>query len=904
VRALAIGGRARHPRGAPATLRRFRGRAPGILPLSCALLCALAPAAEGGATRIEASVTLGREVCTIEIQCGDLLVCAGQEVRLQAVLQCGDDYVPAREPQWFLGGEYLGEGEEILVTPPAGVHVLTANCGSCDDAIALTVLDDSECSLVPRLDALFSNDATEATTGVFLPFDPAPVSPADFAHRRYAMRPFVLTCETPVSAGAFTLAADGPGIEVRDQAGAVVALPASFEIASLPETLLVRGIAHGRTTLSAGYAGTAGRQELSDEVLVRVGAFPGLAGRALSGYPFFEFVAAVNGAGVLQGALDPGRHAERTGLPYRAYVVAHRSPEEWALDDGLIDVSGGYETSAVAAGSIAANVVTLWSTGLDAGSLFGRPYDVVYDFGLDGRLDPGDLIDGPGAGAAGISLVRDLTLAGPYPVTMIQYSGGTWLGQRTYYPTDVASLGALPLVVISHGNGHDYRWYDYLGYHLASYGYVVMAHENNTQPGIETASTTTLTNTDYLLANQATIGGGVLNGHIDGGRIVWIGHSRGGEGVVRAYDRVFDGTWVPTHYTLGDIACVSSIAPTVYLGTVDTYPHEVNYHMLFGAADGDVDGGCDDLDRQALRIAQAARGNVQVTYVQGAGHNDFNCCGWADAQGPNLIGRAEAQRVAKGYYLALIEHYTRGNVPARDYLTRMYGGFHPSGIAAHVVCADTYRDALATERLVIDDYQTNTALGTSSSGGAVAYDVSNAYEYRLDDGNLDFTWTASDPMNGMTRTDTGDIYQGGVVFDWTTGQQRYYELEIPAARRDFRDHAYLSFRACQGTRHPETVALNGPLTFTVSLRDGQGHTSTISLGVYGSISQPYQRSTHGTGTGWANEFNTVRIRLADFENDGSGIDLSDVVAVRFDFGSAHGSARGRIGLDDVELTRD
>ena len=35
----------------------------------------------------------------------------------------------------------------------------------------------------------------------------------------------------------------------------------------------------------------------------------------------------------------------------------------------------------------------------------------------------------------------------------------------------MSGLDPAPLIVISHGNGHDFRWYDYLGRHLASWGY-------------------------------------------------------------------------------------------------------------------------------------------------------------------------------------------------------------------------------------------------------------------------------------------------------------------------------------------------------------------------------------------------------------------------------------------------
>ncbi len=882
--------------------RQFRGV---VLALLVASFLAPGAWAQAEPTEIIETVPLTRETCTLTILSDDVLMCVGDEVAVEAELVCDPDHARVLDPQWYLGVEYLGSGDVIMISPDPGVYVLTATCASCEDQITVEVQDESECYRTPRLDAAFSNDATEATTGIFMQVNIAPVGQATFAYLKYLMRPFTLAAHESLGAGQFMLEAVGGNLDVYEIDGTLVSLPAFYDVSSLPVTVLVNATALGEGLVSATYLADRDRREVGrDEVAVRVGQFPGLAGGELSGFPFFEFVAAINDDEHVSGALSPTRHAERVGLSYRAYVVPHKTPGQWAADNTLMDASGGYETATVAPDAIADNTMELWSVGLAAGTGVGRPYDVVYDFGLDGQLDPGDLVDGLDHAEAGFYLVRDLNLAGSLETDMIQYTGGSWLGQRTYFPIDIGSMDPVPLIVISHGNGHQYTWYDYLGYHLASYGYIVMSHQNNTGPGIETASTTTLTNTDYILGHLDTIGGGILDGHLDSHRIVWIGHSRGGEGVVRAYDRVFDGTYVPAEYDLDDIILVSSIAPTVFLGTTSTNPHEVDYHLIQGAADGDVHGGASNPIAQALRIAEAARGRVQVTYVHGAGHNDFNCCGWNDATGPDLIGRAEAQRVAKSYYLALIEHYTRGNVPARDYLTRLYSDFHPSGIADHVICATTYRDALATDRFVIDDYQTNTELGVSSSGGLVTYDVANIHEDRLDDGNTSFTWTTTDPMNGMTRASGGDIYQGGVVFDWSPGGSLFYEFEVVPGSRDFRDHTYLAFRACQGTRHPETVALYAPLTFTVTLRDDQGSTSSVDFGVYGIITPPYQRTGQGVGAGWANEFNTVRIRLCDFENDGTGIDLADIVAVRLEVGAGFGSEQGRLGIDDVELTRD
>jgi predicted dienelactone hydrolase len=127
-------------------------------------------------------------------------------------------------------------------------------------------------------------------------------------------------------------------------------------------------------------------------------------------------------------------------------------------------------------------------------------------------------------------------------------------GQDLYFPTNIAAMGKLPIVVLGHGNGHNFQWYDHIGNHLASYGYVVVSHGNDTGPGSNSAASTTLGHTDAFInqAEAGAIAGGQLVGHIDARRIVWIGHSRGAEGVAIAYDRLFDATATPANYSRAD----------------------------------------------------------------------------------------------------------------------------------------------------------------------------------------------------------------------------------------------------------------------------------------------------------------------------------------------------------------
>ena len=639
-----------------------------------------------------------------------------------------------------------------------------------------------------------------------------------------------------------------------------------------------------------------------------------LAGRALGGYPHFEYLKALNEDEPVLVAIDPTRFPEIAGETCDVYVVAEKSFGEWALDTSLVDVrSFGPQTKSFVATSIEDNTFGIAPANTldsDAGTGLGVGYDVVFDCDQDGELSEADYSDGVGD-EAGFYVVHDTTTLGPLATTAIQYvvsdvSSG-FVNERTWYPTNIATLGQLPLIVISHGNGHQYTWYDYLQQHLASYGYIVMSHQNNTVPGIETSSTTTLEHTDAILGQQAAIGGGVLAGHIDSSRIVWIGHSRGGEGVVRAYDRISDGTWTPEYYDLDDIVLISSIAPTDFLGTSSSHPHDANYHLIYGSADGDVGGFPSSDIADSFNLYERAEGFRNSTYVHGADHNDFNCCGFEDFDGPpgTAIGRPEAQQVAKGIYLPLIQHYLEGNVAATDFFWRQYESFRPIGVAAGTTVVNDYRTATVSDKVVIENYQDRTGIvGTSSSGGTVTFDVQNVFEGLMNDADGSFSPLATDPMNGMTRARTTDDTWGG-IFDWPIGSDRYIQFATVATDRDLSAYEFLSFRGCQQTRHPYTVAELADLTFTVTLVDGGLNASSINIGIYGGgLEEPYQRTGSGTGAGWQNEFEVTRIRLSDFLTDGSGLDLTDVRAVRFSFGSSFGSAQGRIAIDDLEVTRD
>jgi hypothetical protein len=357
------------------------------------------------------------------------------------------------------------------------------------------------------------------------------------------------------------------------------------------------------------------------------------AGNALAEYPFFEYVAAFNEDTSVSAAIDPTRYPAIVGHTGDIYVVAAKTAAEWDADPALLDVTpDGALTVTFTGDTIQQNTFVLTQPfDLDAGAGYelGLGYDVVIDLNQNGVLDAGDYIDGR-SDEAGLYAVIDTPQPGPYAVTELpSYSVGPVFGipssmtfQNTFYPSNIAALGELPLIVISHGSGHQYTWYDHIGTHLASHGYVVMSHQNNNGPGIEYCSVTTLGHTEAFLNQLGTIGGGALQGHVDASRILWLGHQRGAEGVARAYDRLHDheythGAVPPTNYSIDDIRLLILMAPTDFMGPAKSNPHGAPAAVWVGSGDSDITGapGCDIC--QSLRFYDRATGFRHAFILQG-----------------------------------------------------------------------------------------------------------------------------------------------------------------------------------------------------------------------------------------------------------------------------------------------
>jgi hypothetical protein len=650
-----------------------------------------------------------------------------------------------------------------------------------------------------------------------------------------------------------------------------------------------------------------------------------LAGNSLTAYPYFEYVRAFHQNAAIKLALDPTLHPSIVGRTADVYIVEKKTPAEWAADPTLIDVTAGGSMAVTFTGStVQANTFQITGPGELSAAVFqdhtgantglGHGYDMIVDMNRNGDLDDGDYIDGL-SDEAGLYVCHDTTTAGPLAVTETLYTVGTIFGipatvngQNLYYPSDIASMGKLPLLVISHGNGHNYRWYDHIGYHMASYGFIVMSHGNNTGPSSGLyASLTTCGHTDAFFHLLASIDDGALVGHVDSNRIIWCGHSRGAEGVAFAYHRISVADsyhYTPTYYSADDIVLVDSMLPVDFFGPSRSNPGPANFHLWTAAGDSDVHGGATSDIAQTFHIHERATNFRSSTVVQGTGHGWFHDAGSAGAYftGPCPINESGTHLVQLGIMLPMYKHYAEGNIPGQDYLWRQYERFHPPAVPVGTdpcyVVSQEYRNGAADGIAFIDDYETQTAANTSSSGGAVTYTVTNLTEGRLDDATSSFSWSASDPFNGATQDGASDTGRG-VVFDWND-TDRYYEWAVVSGLRDFSAWKYVGVRGAQGTQHPYTLETDGLLTFTITQRDGAGNTSSINSGAYGGgFGMPYERSG-----GWHNEMRRIRIRITDFLANGSNIDLTNIVAVRLNVGPSWGTSQGRIVIDELMLDND
>jgi hypothetical protein len=394
---------------------------------------------------------------------------------------------------------------------------------------------------------------------------------------------------------------------------------------------------------------------------------------------------------------------------------------------------------------------------------------------------------------------------------------------------DALPAGQSPLVTFSHGNTgviNSYLGYLYLQEHLAGYGYATVSIDMfpaHVSVGIRRRAVLTNYVTDRMIRQQPTypiMGGGILNGRIDGSRVITVGHSRGGESAQVQLNQIRDPsipdilppnitepsiTWSGFNYD--SFHGVSPISQVTFLMGAETETlagsnaRLPGYLQIYGAADADV-CGC-FAEAQPFRHFDRARTEKASVYLYGAGHGYFNDFWLCFCSGPDLLTLPQVQAATLGYLVPWIQMVDHQATAERGLFQRSPEEYRPESADIVPSVSRIVTQFLPTQEgdyaaqyvRVIDDFEMEPDEAISSSCGIVDFNVTGLIETELTDA-------------------------------------------------------------------------------------------------------PYLRSG-----GWATAFRTMRVGLSNFPKRNIDLDLSNIVALRFLFGTAGAlsSDTGRIGIDDIQL---
>jgi hypothetical protein len=519
-----------------------------------------------------------------------------------------------------------------------------------------------------------------------------------------------------------------------------------------------------------------------------------------------------------------------------------------------------------------------------------------YNFG-DTAFQPSNF-PGPVELTASIHYPTNLS-GGPFPVVVLLhgrhatcFTGGTAFLQ---WPCSIANSQPIP----------SYKGYDYFSGVLASHGYVVVSVSANGVNAVDNsvfdlgalARAELMQKHLDILNTFNTTGGAPFGtkfvGKFDLTRVGTMGHSRGGEGVVRHY---------VLNNSLGAPYGIKAVFP---LAPVDFNRFVVNnaaLDVLLPYCDGDVS------DLQGVHFYDDARYSVpgdpapkHYVLVMGANHNFYNTVwtpssgipgaandwlafvpgGHSDSQCGSVPGNqrlTEAQQ--RGTGLAYMSAFFRSYVGGESQFIPILTGDAPPPPSAktNALFVSYHAPDLPNLRLDVNRFLDNTSLSLNFLGGAVIPTALTPYDLCGGDappankclpGALNAqqphtTPSARSSARGMTQLRTG--------WNDLTGN---YRNNIPAALGNVSGFQAVQFRVSVNFADARNLA-GLAQDFRVVLTDASGASSSVRVSdVSGALYFP----PGNTGPVPKVVLNTVRVPLSAF----GGVNLNAVRSVQFAF---------------------
>ncbi len=659
-----------------------------------------------------------------------------------------------------------------------------------------------------------------------------------------------------------------------------------------------------------------------------------LSGRSIAGPPYFQYADTFQvgedvWAAMDPGIVDPGNISKMCAL----YVIPSKTETQWNADNSLnhLPVLGGnaaVHKTLLQPGCINHNKVLVWPTAALPGE-----YDIVADFGnnvpdaasfvQDNQFNtPLDIIDGyfitgfrvvedpgtftefanagnwnydetvvAGMGLPGTVTVEDENNSYHTPGGFSVLDRDVLMKANVFFPadapgvTDPAQISAAkpdyPLVVVVHGNGHNYTSYDFLLQHLARNGFIaasinarIGAAMANGMHGLGRANVFF----EHMAVLQARFAAKLQN------NVGIMGHSRGGEAVVKI-------ARLNQQLALGhNINAVVSLAPT------DQYGSEVlsgawakPYLVIYGSRDGDVAGWPPYAGYTVPNIGfalydRAGGAAKSMVFVYRATHNGFITAN-SDNPGDNPLPPATQKTFPPAYMNAFFRQYLMGDLRWEGIFK---GEWKPASVA--VTGAEYYVQYRNTVRRTVDDmeeaalnWQVSTIGGNVSHGGTLPADpAENRFHHEA----------ATPGLDPKSPHDSN-----GMQFKWDNNTDSLV-FDIPPGQRDVSGFSAISFRVTQKADSTSNPA-NQPQNLRLALKDSANNERAVRVSPFGTIPFPDQRSNAALVK---SALTTVRIPLKSFSIVCAGmvqVNLTNVVSLSFKFSEA---PAGEIAIDDLEFT--
>ncbi|MCK5115544.1 MAG: hypothetical protein KAR44_03025 [Candidatus Aegiribacteria sp.] len=664
-----------------------------------------------------------------------------------------------------------------------------------------------------------------------------------------------------------------------------------------------------------------------------------ISGHSISGSPYFRYADTFTvgedvWAGLDPGIVDPNNISKMCAL----YVIESKDAAAWSNNSLThLPVLGGNANTIkrkLQAGCMNADKSLVWPNAMLPGE-----YDIVADFGnntSDASLfvpdhaynTPLDIIDG--YFVAGFRIVKDPgtmqdfnhagnwnyiqtdvdAMPGLSGTVTVQDEAGQYhsstvptiinrqlrLKANVFFPadapgiTDPASISSnqpnYPLIVIIHGNGHDYTSYDFLLEHFAKNGFIAASidvryfngsfdsHGMGGQGRAEALF-------PHLNVINTKFGSNVQN------NIGIMGHSRGGDAVVKA-------ARINQQQALGhNINAVIALAPTDQYGTeVLGGAWSKPYFVLYGSRDGDITGGIwvSNYTVPQTGFAHYDRANgsrKSMCFVYRATHNGFITDNHDAPWDGDAIADMEPVTTQQAFTKAYMNAFYRWHLKNESQWTGMFAGeWTPGSVSSTgAIFYIQYHD---TTTKIVDEFEGAVNWQASTIGGTV--DHAGTLPVNPGEGKMSAAVIA-----GLDQKSPHDTQ--GMKIKWNnTGDKLVFT--IPPAHKNVSAYSVLSFRVTQKTDSADNPS-NQTQNFRVALKDGSNNERAVRVSPFYVIPFPDHRPNHAHSK---SAMLTVRIPLKSYRIVCAGlnkVDLDDIASLTFLFSE---KTTGEIEIDNIEFS--